>query len=264
MIKVVVVEDEMIVRKGIISTTNWNKYDCEVIGEASNGREGITIVQKLEPDIVITDVRMPGLDGIEMIKQLVQLLDLEYIVISGYSEFEYAKQAVKLGVTDYLLKPVDDEELYQALANAIKRVRNKLRYKKIEEAMDKTNESKIMLFKQYFLDDYTSSKEHYIVEAIKYIRHHWKEDIKIKDVAEHLALSESYLSRLFKKETKYTLIEYLTNYRIQRAIELLQDPNVRIYEVAGLVGYRDSRYFSSIFKKLVGVTPTEFKDKLNI
>lgn len=262
MISVVVVEDEMLVKKGLILTTDWQKYNCEVVGEAANGLDGVREIEKMKPDIVITDVRMPGLDGIGMIEQVKEKgLKCEFIIISGYSEFEYARQAVKLGVRDFLIKPIDDEDLEHALMNTCEAVRDKQRIDKIENKMDNISESRVMLFKEYMLDE--KKEDDYVARAVKHISLNYEKDISVKSVADSLFISESYLSRLFKNKVGQTFGDYLTYYRIKKACELLKKPDGKIYEVASLIGYKDQRYFSVIFKKLVGVTPKEFREKLN-
>ncbi len=262
MIKIIVVEDETLVKKGLILTTDWQKYGCEVVGEASNGLEGMNAIARLKPDIVITDVRMPGLDGIGMIKQAKSDgLKPEFIIISGYSEFEYARQAVKLGVRDFLTKPIDDEDLDRALLNTCVAVRDKLRIDKIQNKMDDISDSRVMLFKEYMFDE--GKGDDYVTRAVRHISQNYQKDISVKSVADSLFISESYLSRLFKTTVGQTFGDYLTYYRIKKACELLRRPDGKIYEVANLIGYKDQRYFSAIFKKLVGVTPKEFREKLN-
>jgi len=263
MIKIVVVEDEILVKKGLILTTDWQRYGCEVVGEASNGLEGIEVITRIKPDIVITDVRMPGIDGIKMIETVKEEgIKSEFIIISGYSEFEYARQAVKLGVRDFLVKPIDDEDLENALQNTCKAVRDKHNIDKIQNKMDDITDSRVMLFKEYIIDKETGDED-YVARAVKHISLNYHRDITIKSVADSLFISESYLSRLFKIQVSQTFGDYLTYYRIKKACELLKEPDGKIYEVANLIGYKDQRYFSIIFKKLVGVTPKEFRDKLN-
>lgn len=262
MIRVVVVEDEILVKKGLILTTDWQKYGCEVVGEASNGMEGIREISRIRPDIVITDVRMPGLDGIRMIEQVKSNgIKPEFVIISGYSEFEYARQAVKLGVRDYLIKPIDDDDLDTALKNTCQAVHDKKRIDKIENKMNDMSDSRIMLFKEYLLDG--KKDNDYVALAVKHISLNYQKDISVKSVADSLFISESYLSRLFKNEVGQTFGDYLTYYRIKKACALLKRPKEKIYEVANQVGYKDQRYFSIIFKKLVGVTPKEFREKLD-
>ncbi|HEY8464018.1 MAG TPA: response regulator [Bacillota bacterium] len=261
MIKVVVVEDEELVRKGLVLTTSWDNYNCEVIGEATNGLEGVEMILKLKPDIVITDVNMSGLDGIEMIRKVRSQVDFECIIISGYSEFEYARQAVKLGVKDYLMKPIDDADLHQALLRVCEEVNQKHKMNHIQDRLESLEENKLVFFKEYLSTNDTDGKTDYIARAIQYIHNHYTEDLAIKDVADFLHLSEGYLSKLFKNETGYTFVDYLTNYRMKKACKLLTVPTVKIYEIAEQVGYKDQRYFSMLFKKVTGMTPKEFKEK---
>jgi two-component system response regulator YesN len=260
MIRVVIIEDEVLVKKGLMLTTDWESFGCEVVGEASNGIEGVEVITRLRPDIVITDIRMPGMDGIQMIEALIDKVGAEYIIISGYSEFEYARQAVKLGVKDYLIKPINDDELADAIKKACNSVLDKHKINRIENRIDDITDSKVMLFREYLLDGAKTSKSYYVEKMIKYICDNYQRDINIKDVADSLAISESHISRLFKSEVGYTFVDYLTYYRIKKAICFLRDPDVKIYEIAEKIGYKDQRYFSVIFKKLVGVTPKEFRE----
>ena len=119
-----------------------------------------------------------------------------------------------------------------------------------------------MLFKEYNLGEQKGANARYVSQAIELITARYIGGITIEEAAEKLNISASYLSRLFKQETGYTFVDYLTYYRIKRAVELLKDPSVKVYEVADLVGYSDARYFSQIFRKLTGVTPKEFRDSL--
>jgi two-component system response regulator YesN len=263
MLKVVVIEDENLVRKGLILTTPWEELGCEVIGEAVNGVAGLRLVKQSQPDIVITDIRMPGLNGLRMIERLRKISRAEFIIISGYSEFEYAQQAVSLGVKDYLLKPIHPEKLHQVIRRVVQEVRKQKNLQKLQDGLDSIQESRVMLFKEYLLHDEVDSKEHYVRAAIDYIKGRYQQNINIAAVAEHLQISKSYLFRIFKAETHYTFIEYLTYFRIKKAIELLKNKTVKIYEIAGLVGYQDYRYFSAIFKRYVGINPSEFKEGLN-
>ncbi len=261
--KVIVVEDENLVRKGLVMTTPWEDYGFEVVGEAATANDALNLMTQVHPDLVITDIRLPGMNGLELIEQLRSLLAAEYLIISGYSEFNYAKQALRLGVNDYLLKPIDDDELHQVLAKLATAIDHKRQLAKVQAGLNQIHDSKVMLFKEYLLHDDLMVKENYVREAIQYLKEHYRDDLNIKKLAEFLKISESYLSRLFKMETGYTFIEYLTHYRIKKAIELLKDKMVKVYEIADLVGYADSRYFSALFRKYVGVTPSEFKDGLN-
>lgn len=248
MYKVVIVEDEALVRKGIVLTVDWESLNCVVEGEASNGAEGLEVVEKTLPDIVITDIKMPKMDGVEMIKSLKDRdFKIEFIIISAYSDFTYAHNAIKLGVSDYILKPFKDGELEKSVSEIVR---------KLETPSYSSKELLINLEKK------DGEKSRYVNEAIQYIRKHYNDPyMSVSQVSLYLDISESYLSRIFKKETDYTFNSYLTQYRIHSAMNILKDCRVKVYEVAKKVGYSDATYFSTLFKKIVGFSPSEYQEK---
>lgn len=250
MLKVVVVEDEELVRKGIVLAVDWSALDCVVVGEAANGKEGLEIIRQYRPDLVITDIRMPVMDGLEMCRILTEEgVHTAFIILTAYSDFAYAHSAIKLGVADYLLKPFADGELEQAILS----IKEKL------AAPPEDEQSPLLRTNQE-----PGSKSKYVEQAIDFIRNHYSDpQISISRVAAELDISESYLSRVFKKETDYTFNAYLTNYRIHVALRLLKDYRVKVYEVAQQVGYLDTTYFSTLFKKYTGLTPSDYQDRCN-
>ena len=136
MYKVVVVEDEEIARKGIIFTINWDALNCMIAGEAANGEEGAEVIRRLSPDIIVTDLKMPRMDGVEMIAKLREQGNrAKFIILTSYGDFKYAQSAVKLGVSDYLLKPLKDGDLEQAVTRIIDQLEegDRLRQKEEEE-----------------------------------------------------------------------------------------------------------------------------------
>ncbi len=261
MIGIVIVEDESYIRKGMVVTTPWEEFGCKVIGEAGDGQEGYDLIEKLKPDIVITDVNMPVMDGIEMIRKLEHVSNAEYIIISGYSDFSYAQQAIKLGVRDYLLKPIDDDDFYRILRKVILNIEKKQRIARQQEQSQLIQEGKEILAREEGFDTHNDSRQKYVTKALEWIENHYSENIGISDAAFELEISESYLSRLFKSYMGYTFVEYLTSYRIREAIKLLKDHRIKIYEVAERVGYNDPKYFGILFKKQVGVSPITFKNR---
>lgn len=246
MLKVLVVDDETVVRRGIVLGVDWAAMGCVVVGEATNGEEGIAAVERYSPNLIITDVRMPRMDGIEMMNRLrAQGCRAHVIVLTAYSDFSYARSALQFGADDYLLKPFRDQELVAA----IDRVRQKER-----ELTALTPQNILPLVK--------GDKSKYVLQALSYIGEHYSDqDISITTISQHLGVSEGHLSHVFKKETSYTVIGYLTQYRVHTAMKLLQDCRYKVYEVAEMVGYRDVAYFSSTFKKLAGVSPSEYQDR---
>lgn len=261
MIGIVIVEDEAYIRKGMVLTTPWEEMGCEIIGEAKDGEEGYNLITKLNPEIVITDVSMPNMDGIAMIKKLEGQVDVEFIIISGYNDFNFAQQAIKLGVKDYLLKPIDDDDFNATLTKVKKVVEEKRELAKQQEKNLLTEKGKIELDNKDAYNNYDGRRK-YVTKAIKWIEDHYHEVSSISDVAKELDISESYLSRLFKTYMGYTFVEYLTDYRIKIAIQLLKDHTIKVYEVSEKVGYNDPRYFGILFKKKMGVTPMVYKNNL--
>ena len=244
MLKVLVVEDEEMIRKGIVLAVDWAALDCVVVGEAANGAEALEAVDRLNPSLIITDLKMPQMDGLEMLRRLRERGNNVYVIIlTAYDSFTYAQSALRLGAVDFLLKPFHDGDLEQAVAALRKRIGG-------EEKAD----SALPGLKR-------GDKSKYVLEAMDYIGAHYQDhNISISAIAQDLGISEGHLSHTFKKETDYTLLNYLTRYRVHKAMELLRDCRVKVYEVAAQVGYRDITYFSATFKKVTGVTPSEYQD----
>ena len=241
MMKVLIVEDEEMIRKGIILTIDWQALDCKIVGEAANGLEGLEAVERLHPDLIITDIRMPQMDGIEMMQHLRQAGNNTHVIIlSAYDTFSYAQSALRLGAVDYLLKPFHDGELEQAVTQVQKKLPAKTEFPTVKEG----------------------PKTKYVREAMDFIRLHYNDpDMSVGTLAEHLSISEGYLSHTFKKETGLSPLNYLTQYRIHQAMDLLRDCRLRVYEVAEKVGYQDIAYFSSTFKKLTGQSPSDYQNR---
>ena len=245
MLKVLVVEDEELIRKGIVLAVDWAALDCVVVGEASNGEEALEAVERLSPTLIITDLKMPRMDGIEMLRRLREQGSRVYVMIlTAYDSFAYAQSALRLGAVDFLLKPFHDGDLEKAVLNLQKRMNME----------DGTQSAPILGLKK-------GDKSKYVLEAMDYIGAHYNDPgITVGSIAQSLGISEGHLSHTFKKETDYTLLNYLTRYRIHKAMELLRDCRMKVYEVAEQVGYKDITYFSTTFKKVVGVSPSEYQD----
>lgn len=239
MLKVVVIEDEELVRRGIVMAVDWASVDCEVVGEASNGEAGLELIARERPDIVVTDIRMPRMDGLEMLRRLREEgCGASVILLTAYSDFTYAQSALKLGAVDYLLKPFHDGELEAA----VQRISGREQPRPGD-----------------FAD--ISSKNRNVMQAIEYMNANYNDpELNVGAVARSVGLSEGHLSHIFKKETGYTLNGYITACRMHMAMHLLRERRLRVSEVAERVGYRDIAYFSSTFKKFTGSSPTEYQN----
>ena len=251
MTKVLIVDDEKYVRMGIKSDTDWALIGCEVVGEASNGLEALEVAENTRPDLVVSDIRMPKMDGIELAEKLIEKYpNVKVIFLTAYNEFEYARQAVRIGVSDYLLKPFSDGELEGSIQRLLHLHPN------APASSSELEEQLIPLKKKEEVSN------RYVSAAIEYIEDHYPDsDFSLGALAESMSVSEGHISRLFKAETDISINNSLTKYRIKMAMDYLKDVQVKVYEVAEKVGYQDIAYFSNTFKKLVGKTPSDYQSK---
>lgn len=241
MIRVLMVDDEPLVRRGIVAGVDWAALGCEVVGEAASGEEGLRMARALAPDLIITDIRMPKMDGITMMNALREAgCAAHCIVLTAHSDFEYARGALLFGADDYPLKPFRDQELTHAVQRVCRRIAPAA---PAAPAAQPRPEAEV---------------SGYVREAMDYIAAHYADaDISIAVIAEHLRVSEGHLSHVFKKQTGETVTGYLTRQRIDAAMRLLSSGRVRVYEAAAAVGYKDVTYFSATFKRLTGLSPSE-------
>ncbi|MGL5433903.1 MAG: response regulator transcription factor [Lachnospiraceae bacterium] len=257
MYKVLLVEDEEMIRKGLSFSFDWVKADCIVIAEAANGVEGVAKIKEYQPDIVVTDVGMPLKNGIEMLQETMAEYQYAAIIISVYDEFHYAKAAMHMGVSEYLLKPLVHTQLEHALRKAQKECEIKTYYQNsvthTEKVMNQT-----MFEKQVIIPQTTKSRR--VKRMIAYIEDTYKKKASLEQIAEELMTSSTYLSQKFKEETGYTFKDFLIRYRIQKAIELLKEGNHKIYNIATETGFSEYKYFIHVFRKYTGVSPGKFSE----
>ena len=251
MYKVVLVEDEDLIRRGLMFKMDWTSVDCVVAGEASGGAEGLRLIEELRPDIVITDVRMPDMSGLDMLRVSMPAFGHAAIIISGYSEFDYAREAIHLGVTEYLLKPVDFDELKLSIDKITSRKRQEADWKK--RSGDAGRELP--------LPDPCGIKNEYARKMLLYIKEHYAEKISIMDLSAEYDISSTHLNAKFKAETGYTFHDFLNYYRISRAVELQNTTALKLYEIAERVGISDYKYFSKVYKKYVGYPPVKMYEE---
>ncbi|HHX60409.1 MAG TPA: response regulator [Epulopiscium sp.] len=255
MIKVLIVEDEDLIRKGLAYTIDWSKMGCTIVGEAANGQEGIEKIKELSPDLVITDIRMPIMDGLEMLQGF-KKRDFEVIIITGYGEFDYAKKAIHLNVFDYLLKPVDENKLCEIITEVVKKIMEKRILSQLKESIKDMDHIEVLGVECYVQkSDYKYKNTSLVID---YIEKGYYNKISMEEVAEVLGVSPSYLSKIFKKDTSRTFNDFLNGYRIHQSINLLIEGRYKIYEIAEMVGYSDYKYFSQVFKSYMNCSPMEF------
>ena len=258
MLKVLIVEDEDMIRKGLAYTIDWLSMDCMIVGDAENGKVGLAMIKKHRPDIVILDIIMPEMNGIEMLEMAknLNLPPFKSIILTSYAEFDYAHKAMKLEVSDYLLKPVDEDELAVTINRVKQTMQDNKMYSNIMELTKKKELDKLVDWDIYLTQDTLNNS--YVSQALYKIRDHYNEKISLEVLAEELNVSTSYLSRKFKEATSHTFLELLSKYRIQKAISILKKGTYRVYEVSDLTGFSDYKNFCVVFKKYTQTSPTEF------
>jgi two-component system response regulator YesN len=401
MFKVLIADDEPKIRRGLRSLINKAELDMEVIAEAEDGEMALELAKEICPDILLVDICMPFLNGLQFIEQLSSVVkDSVVIVITGHDEFSYAQKAIKLQVFDYLLKPVLGEQLESVLIRAQQQLAESRTQKKYVNWANQEVKKNLPLLREAFCKDWVSGKlsEEYISTQLRFLElelsptsgmivikvagqfargqllkewdrelllfaienictellytwqpyvifhdatdnlivitsiislgewyqlsqslqqtieeclqqvvvvcqrplpnimegvssayheailelnrkvsytpvvllsqkhietNYYKEELSLQDLAEAIQISPTYLSRLLKNEIGVSFIEYLTHVRVQKAIQIMSDPTIKLYEVSERVGYSNQHYFSTAFKKVVGLSPAEYRKKDN-
>lgn len=253
MLKVIIIDDVDTIVEGLKSFIKWQDYGCEVVGTAGDGVEGQSLIREKKPDIVITDIKMPNMDGLKMIAGLrSEFPDMQVTVLTGFRDFEYAQQAVNLGVARFLLKPSKMAELVEAVefmcdkANSIKQQKSESQEEQSEDKSDDMQNYEASVF--------------IVRNAINYINEHYSEKLTLSDVAEKNYVSVWHLSKLINKHTGKGFNDILNSVRINNAKTILSNPEYKIYEIAEMVGISDVTYFSKLFKKFTGLSPNQYRN----
>ncbi|MCB7320071.1 response regulator transcription factor [Lacrimispora sp. 210928-DFI.3.58] len=253
MCPVVIIDDNKIAVEAIARSTDWRKCGCRLVGTAYDGIAGLKAIQELSPAIVIIDIQMPGFNGLDIIKKVKEeQKEIQFIIISGYSQFEYARQAIRYGVSDYLLKPIMTEEMEQALLH----VTGAIKKKKLEAGMEPMDELETQL---YAIRSGKPGYSSMVSQAIDYVDRNLQKNINLADVCGELLVSTGHFSKCFKRETGVGFAAYVSMVKMQNARILLRNPQNRVNEVARMLGYHDYAYFFQVFKKQFGYAPSDIK-----
>lgn len=246
MYRVVLIDDEKIIVDGLTRVIKWADYNCEVVGAAYDAAGGAALIRRLKPHIVFTDIKMPDQDGLTMLAGLKsEFPEMQIAVLTGYRDFNYAQEAIKLGVTRFLLKPSKMDELHEALSA-------------MKERLDKLPPDAAAGEDEPCLDRHAGS---FIVnQATAYIEEHYAQKLTLQEVADKCYVSQWHLSKLINKYTGNTFYELLNNVRIEKAKTLLNDPKLKIGDIVDMVGYSDAAHFSRVFKRIVGVSANEYRN----
>lgn len=256
--KVLVIDDEPVHVRGMIKHINWGKLGFDKVVGKHNGAEALRLLQEEAFDLVVTDINMPEISGLELIRRI-NLFGKHppIIIVSGYNEFSFAQEAIRLGVCAYILKPVKPEEMEENVLL--------LAEKKQWTVMEKDSKPEIAILNEILEEDTTAwnadrkNLHPVITKILVYIGKNYTKDITVQELAEEFCINESYLSVLFKKEIGINLSSYMQRYRMNRAMELLRSSDMRISEIAYRVGYQNPCYFTEQFKKIFQTTPSEVR-----
>lgn len=252
MFRVLLVEDEPILRQALKALIHWEKYGFDVAAEAGNGLEALEILRGRGGfDVVFTDIRMPQMDGIALAEAIRrEFPSVRTVLLSAYREFEYAREAIHHGVFAYLLKEDSHDRINECLRELSRRLAE-------EQAADPSREAA----EDALPEDGASPDYHrqLMRRAEEYIQDHFGEPLTLQHMADHFHITPSYFSRLFAQFTGENYIDYLTRVRMEESRRLLLETDLRVYEIARRVGYRKSRYFSELFRKECRMSPGEFR-----
>ena len=238
-LRVLLVDDEIMIREGFKRLFDWEAHECEVVGEAADGMEALAQIDALHLDIVIMDINIPIMSGLKVIQvSRIKHPKIAYVIVSGYDDFSYCQQALRLQITDYILKPVDYEEFGICIDN--------LKISLYEQRMEEEHEPK-------------EQGERVIIGITRYLQEHLEEEVSLSVLAEEFHLNPQYISQLFKNEIGVGFLAYLTNIRMEKAKKLLLSTSFPIAEIAQKTGYGDYRVFTKVFKKAEGITPSQYR-----
>ena len=238
-LRVLLVDDEVMIREGFKQLFDWQAHDCEVVGEAGDGMEALTQIDTLRPDIVIMDINIPIMNGLKVIQlSRIKHPNTAFVIVSGYDDFSYCREALRLQITDYILKPVN----YEEFGTCIDSLKISLFERRVSSAAEPEKQ-----------------EERAITGITRYLQEHLAEEISLSVLAEQFHLNPQYISQLFKSEIGVNFLVYLTNIRMENAKKLLLSTALSIAEVAEQSGYGDYRVFTKVFKKSEGITPSQYR-----
>ena len=238
---VLLVDDEFYLRQSLHRIFQKYTDEFRIVAEASDGIQALEMMRAHDIHVVITDIRMPAMDGLALARRLHETWpDVLVVILTGYADFEYARRGIEYGVISYLLKPVQSEDFENMISVLQKRLQ------KLYVLPDEQETGKL-------------GAQESVRQAIRYMQEHYMEDIDIGSLADSLGFHSAYLTRLFNRYVGESPLKYLTNLRINEAKKLLRDSTLSIAETGARVGYPDQFHFSKTFRKITGMNPSAFR-----
>ena len=233
--RIIIVEDEQRARRGLKSLIQTVSDDCEVVADAADGQKALELIRKCKPEVVFTDIKMPYMNGLDLIREVrKENQKVKFVIVSAYEEFEFARQAISLGVTDYLVKPLIMDDVEQVISNIAR--------KEEEVSGDEQKENCHPLIRK----------------SLKIIEREYASQLSQKELASRLGITAEYFCNLFAKEMNESFVKYLKRYRVDVAKTLLIQSGESRDDIAYKVGYTDTKYFAKVFRDVTGKTITEY------
>lgn len=213
------------------------------------------MIHQTQPDVIITDIKMPVMDGLTMLKTI-SSRSFETIIMSGFAEFEYAQQAMELGIAHFIVKPIEEEKLTRILLKVKETIENKRQIELIKEYVH--NKGIVDVFEGKQASILSSTSHDLIDNALDYIHKNYTKRISLYSLAEELKMSSSHVSRTFKKMTSFNVNEYINRYRVNQSMSLLVEGKYKLYEIASMCGFKEYKYYYHVFTQYVQMSPKEF------
>lgn len=261
MIRLLIADDEKLEREALAELIQ-RRFEREVVLEvAENGRKAADTAVLWGADLILMDIEMPGMSGLDAARAvLAQRPSCRVIFVTAYSLFQYAHEAVHLGACDYLLKPVDPDELEASVRRAMRQIETERKLEELAAARPQPEQTETEEEAEDAPEESENSQTALVMAHVRrYLEDNYMFDLSLDSVGEILHISPAYLSAQFKKYQKMNFLDCLTELRINAAKELLADPFRSSAEVASMVGYEDASYFARAFKKRTGMTPTQYR-----
>lgn len=244
--KLLIVDDEWMISDSLRCMDDWKQRNIEVIGSASNGEEAIQWLEREHVDFMITDIQMPDMNGLQLLQYVYENKSHTHVVvISGYAEFTYAQKALNYKAAGYVLKPIDTDELLDIFDDLIAKIPAPSSTPELAAADNNPR----------------TYHESIVLRAKKFIQDHLDQPISLSDVAEEVHLTPHYFGQMFKTVTGETFVAFLTQIRMEKACELLKNPELRHYDICNQVGYCDSNYFAKVFQRTFAMSPKQFRQQ---
>lgn len=248
MLNVMLVDDERVVKKTIRTLIETEMEGIRIVAEASDGKEALEAIELYAVDLIITDIRMPGMSGLALMQEVEKRgIRTDFVILSGYGDFQYAQTALRLGAADYILKPIDPDYFVAML--------QELKHKRLSRpsTIESAHEPQIM----------TEHKHPMIQEVLSVMASRYSDpNFSLSELADDLGITNNYLGTLFKKVTGESFVRYLNRLRIEQAKLYLQKPFIKVYEISYSVGFEDYSHFAKTFRKLNGCSPTEYRNEM--